>query len=185
MVTVCERCRDATQIGGGKAFAIAPAALEMSECDASYLDAETQRAIPDIPPRMRRFVRHRDGGRCCVPGCRASRHIHLHHIVSRSRAGGHQAHSTQPHRALMWPLRALARWRARNHRRAPNLVIRWARLEARGREAERVLIRANLAPELVRRAVRESCAHVGNDARVETLIEEALKRVRSLRKVSS
>ena len=29
----------------------------------------------DVPPRTQRFVRRRDGNRCCVDDCRAARHL--------------------------------------------------------------------------------------------------------------
>jgi hypothetical protein len=36
-------------------------------------------------------VLHRDGGKCCVPSCRASRYNEIHHIVGRAEGGGHDA----------------------------------------------------------------------------------------------
>ena len=71
--------------------ALDPADLARAECDAQRIgsDAEPGRAVQDVPPRIQRFVRRRDGGRCCVPGCRASRHLELHHVVPREAGGGH------------------------------------------------------------------------------------------------
>lgn len=37
----------------------------------------SQRIVPD---RLRRLIEHRDHG-CAVPGCAASRHLHIHHIT--------------------------------------------------------------------------------------------------------
>ena len=42
-----------------------------------------------IPPATRRHVLVRDGGHCQVPGCRNRRYLDLHHILPRSRGGGH------------------------------------------------------------------------------------------------
>ncbi len=43
----------------------------------------------DIPRRVRRVVERRDRGRCTVPGCRASRHLEMHHVTPRARGGLH------------------------------------------------------------------------------------------------
>jgi 5-methylcytosine-specific restriction endonuclease McrA len=42
-----------------------------------------------IPKATRDFVWARDHGRCCVPGCRATRNIAAHHIVFLSQGGDH------------------------------------------------------------------------------------------------
>ena len=47
------------------------------------------RATSDIPERTRKRVWARDGGRCCVPGCRATRHIDFHHLHPRALGGTH------------------------------------------------------------------------------------------------
>jgi len=72
----CERCAQGFAEGGGVKFAISTAALAMAECDAQRIGSievgRPARATQDVPPRTQRFVRRRDGNRCCVPGCRAS-----------------------------------------------------------------------------------------------------------------
>jgi hypothetical protein len=50
-----------------------------------------ERAHQDIPPSVARFVWHRDGGCCRVPGCRSARGIELHHVVHRADGGSHEA----------------------------------------------------------------------------------------------
>jgi len=40
-----------------------------------------------IPPRLRRFVLHRDGGRCTVSGCTSRYRLQVHHIVPWSHNG--------------------------------------------------------------------------------------------------
>src|SRR6185312_251959 len=37
-----------------------------------------------------RAVKQRDGYRCTVPGCRSARFLHVHHVLWRSRGGGHE-----------------------------------------------------------------------------------------------
>jgi hypothetical protein len=46
-------------------------------------------ATQEIPPRVRRLVMRRDHGRCSVPGCRAAKYLHIHHVVPREAGGGH------------------------------------------------------------------------------------------------
>ncbi len=92
-VTVCEKCKSGWQHGGGATVAISTAAVERAECDAvrvGSIDAdEPGRAVRDIPPATARLVRHRDRGRCRVPGCRSARGLELHHLVRRADGGSH------------------------------------------------------------------------------------------------
>ncbi len=64
--------------------------VQRAECDAQRIGPD-QRAKQDIPPKTRRFVFHRDGGKCVVPGCRAKRFLDVHHIITRADGGGHDA----------------------------------------------------------------------------------------------
>jgi len=43
----------------------------------------------DIPAKTRNRVWARDQGRCRVPGCRATRHIDIHHLIPRALGGTH------------------------------------------------------------------------------------------------
>jgi hypothetical protein len=94
-VTVCERCGQGWQDGGGQAIPISAAAVERAACDAQHIGsldaAEPARATQDIPPSVVRLVRRRDHGRCRVPGCRSAFGIELHHVVHRSAGGAHVA----------------------------------------------------------------------------------------------
>jgi len=94
-LTVCERCRQGWQEGGGAQIAVAPAVVERALCDAQHIGSidgtEPERAYQDIPPSVARLVWRRDGGRCRVPGCRSSRGLELHHLIHRADGGSHDA----------------------------------------------------------------------------------------------
>jgi hypothetical protein len=42
-----------------------------------------------IPPKLRRFILHRDGGACTIDGCRSRYRLQPHHITPRSHGGSH------------------------------------------------------------------------------------------------
>jgi hypothetical protein len=91
-ITRCDSCNRGVQLGGGRKFAIGLAALERAECDAQIigsLDGDPEVATQEVPPRVRRFVMNRDGGRCQVPGCRSALFLEVHHIVHREHGGTH------------------------------------------------------------------------------------------------
>jgi 5-methylcytosine-specific restriction endonuclease McrA len=92
-LTVCERCDRATQDASGQVVDVAPTVVARARCDAEYigrLDAATPvRLTSEIPPATRRLVWRRDHGRCAVPGCRAVKHLEIHHIVPREAGGDH------------------------------------------------------------------------------------------------
>ena len=93
-VTICDKCKQGWQHGGGLAVPVDAAAVARAECDAQYtgsIDVPTpERAHQDIPPATARLVRHRDHGRCRVPGCRSAHGIELHHIKHREHGGTHE-----------------------------------------------------------------------------------------------
>ena len=89
IITRCDACDAAWQEGGGRKQPLDPADLARAECDAERVGEG--RATQDVPPRIVRFVKRRDGGRCCVPDCRSSRYLEIHHIVSRELRGSHDA----------------------------------------------------------------------------------------------
>ncbi|MEP6860053.1 MAG: DUF222 domain-containing protein [Deltaproteobacteria bacterium] len=125
LTTVCVGCQQAWQHGGGRDLPIGETDLEIAECDAQRVgsDSEPGTAAQDVAPKVRRFVMLRDRRRCVVPGCRASRHIDVHHIVPRHLGGGHEAENltllcSGHHRALHDGTLAITG-------RAPNLVVSW------------------------------------------------------------
>jgi hypothetical protein len=42
-----------------------------------------------IPPKLKRFILHRDGGACTADGCRSRYRLQPHHIIPRSQGGTH------------------------------------------------------------------------------------------------
>lgn len=86
----CRDCGRVEQDGGGVRFAVDRKVLERAECDALICDDERgKRAKRTVPGPTERLVLQRARHRCEVPGCRASKHLTLHHIVFRSRGGTH------------------------------------------------------------------------------------------------
>ncbi len=96
-LTVCERCRTVTQRAGGDEVVVDEAVLERAECDAQRLGRvdlpDPPKATQDIPPRVRRAVIRRHGGKCAVPGCGHAAFLDLHHTERRADGGGHDADS--------------------------------------------------------------------------------------------
>jgi hypothetical protein len=99
-LTVCETCGRGWQEGRGEQVEVGSEVVEMAACDAQHLGhvpahvgsrhvGERRRARQSIPPRVRREVMRRDGGRCVVPGCRNSVFLDTHHLDLRSEGGDH------------------------------------------------------------------------------------------------
>ena len=89
-ITKCECCGQGWQLAAGRKIALTAAELETAECNATHigsLDGAPQRASSTIPPATERFVKHRDGYRCTVPGCRSSQNLEVHHIMHRAHGG--------------------------------------------------------------------------------------------------
>jgi len=133
MITICERCNQGWQDAAGRVIAIDAVDVERAECDAqrSGSDLEPERATQDITPMVRRFVWRRDHGKCCVPGCRASRNIDIHHVVHREHGGSHEADNL----ALTCSAhhRALHEGKLQITGSAPNLTITYANRPASSR----------------------------------------------------
>ncbi len=87
-ITICARCDRATHDVAGQSIDLAPAARDRACCDATRVSPSGE-TTADIPRRVRRVVERRDRGRCTVPGCRASRHLEMHHIEPRALGGEH------------------------------------------------------------------------------------------------
>jgi hypothetical protein len=92
-ITVCDGCKQGHQHGGGRMVPVDGAVVDMASCDAILIGsidgAMPARASSEIPPAIRRFVWHRDGGMCQTPGCRSTVGVAIHHIKHREHGGTH------------------------------------------------------------------------------------------------
>jgi hypothetical protein len=101
-MTLCETCGRGWQQARGEQVEVGPETVEMSLCDAQHLGriertathvgqttSTVRRARQPIPPRIRREVMRRDGGRCVAPGCRNAVYLDIHHLDLRSEGGDH------------------------------------------------------------------------------------------------
>ena len=92
-VTTCKVCQQSYIEGGGEASPIDQVTAARLLCDAEHIgdleSDEPTRVTSTIPAAIRRKVFHRDHFACVVPGCRATRHLDLHHVVHRENGGDH------------------------------------------------------------------------------------------------
>ena len=77
---------------------VGPLTLEEILCDGHVEILKTNvhgepltvgKTAKTIPPKLRRFILHRDGGACTADGCRSRYRLQPHHIVPRSHGGSH------------------------------------------------------------------------------------------------
>jgi len=57
---------------------------------ATVTTARPPRAPQTVPPAVRRYVLHRDHGRCVVPGCAHGSFLDVHHLCARAEGGTHE-----------------------------------------------------------------------------------------------
>ncbi|MEZ4339635.1 MAG: HNH endonuclease signature motif containing protein [Sandaracinaceae bacterium] len=78
---------------GAEDVAVDEVTLAMARCDAQEVgvvdDGVAPRATQTVPPKTRRQVMLRHGGRCAVPGCSHRAFAQVHHVVPRADGGGH------------------------------------------------------------------------------------------------
>jgi Holliday junction resolvasome RuvABC DNA-binding subunit len=93
VVHQCDDCGRAWQEGRGRWIELSEADRALAACDAVIVHEHEQAAssatTSDIPAKTRKRVWTRDRGRCRVPGCRATRHIDIHHLIPRALGGTH------------------------------------------------------------------------------------------------
>ena len=179
LVTRCDACGAGWQEGASTTQPLDEADLARAECDAQRVGEG--RAIQDVAPRVVRFVKRRDGGRCCVPGCRSARYLEIHHVVPRAQGGSHTADNLTllcdgHHRALHEGKLSITG-------SAPKLEVRWmthvgrepASRSATTRDAELALTTLGFKPPEARAAVAIAVAAVGATAPLDTLLREALR----------
>ncbi len=100
-LTVCEECSRATRQAGGEDVAVDEVTVEMARCDAQEIgridgSGALVRASQTIPPKTRRAVAHRHGGRCAAPGCTNACFVDQHHLDLRSEGGTHDPNRIVP-----------------------------------------------------------------------------------------
>ncbi|MEO7732918.1 MAG: HNH endonuclease signature motif containing protein, partial [Kofleriaceae bacterium] len=198
-VTVCARCQQGWQDGAGTTVPIGPGAVERAYCDAQHIGsldgAVPERAYQDVPPSVARFVRRRDGGRCRVPGCRSSRSLELHHVIHREHGGTHDAlnlilacsscHQAHHDGRLLisgdaehLEVRRVVPAGAAGSRDDSATIRGGDEAPDLAAEACRGLIGLGWTAAVARPAVEAARAVVGEDAPLEPLIFEALRRCR-------
>jgi hypothetical protein len=186
-VTLCRDCKRGWLHGAGSVSLMSPGAVEAALCDAQDIgDLESpivQRAKQTIPPAMRRKVKHRDKGRCRVPGCRASFNVDIHHLLPLSQGGTHtyenlltlcEAHHISHHEGALHI--------TVNAKSGEVTVLREGRNEftraKRAVEAATALRAEGFAKEAVRTAIERTKTHVGaNDLSREQWIAIAKRHM--------
>ena len=180
LISRCDACGAGWQEGAGTKQPLDDADLARAECDAQRVAGEG-RATQDVPPRVVRFVKRRDAGRCCVPGCRSARYLEIHHVVPRALGGSHAADNLTllcdgHHRALHEGKLSITG-------SAPKLEVRWLthvgrkpdRDAAIVRDAELALTTLGFKPPEARAAVSTAMSSLAANAPLESVLREALR----------
>jgi uncharacterized protein DUF222/Holliday junction resolvase RuvA-like protein/HNH endonuclease len=191
-MTVCARCKQGWQHGGGAKIPVDATAVDRALCDAQHIGSidgdAPERAHQDIPLKLRRLVWHRDGGRCQTPGCRSTRNLEIHHLEAIADGGQHVAsnltlrcgschHAHHDGRLMISgnaPDQIVTRWR---HEPAPP-HSKLSKLEdAIVREETRLaLVGMGWKPAIARAAIEAAASRVGRNAPLETWVREALRK---------
>jgi len=196
----CPSCDYAAHVGAGIAVPIHKSDRERAECDAQRTSA-TARATQDVTPRKRREIFRRDGGKCCVPGCRASRYLEVHHIITRAAGGSHELDNLTllcdgHHHALHEGKLTITG-------KAPAITVRWAHHAARSNppvrtthvwktpvgttdlatsalasDAVKALVGLRFPRPAARSAVNFALSRLGPATTLEQLVREALRAAR-------
>ena len=85
----CPDCDKTTVQTSRGELPLSPAERDHALCDAQ-VSRPGKRNTATIPPKIRHFVLARDRHRCQRPGCSHSRHLEVHHIVSRLEGGSNR-----------------------------------------------------------------------------------------------
>ena len=182
-ITTCDQCKRGWQTGAGREIEVDAATIECAQCDAEFLgrlDADTPaRVKPTVSPRRRRQVFARDHARCTVPGCRASRNLHIHHLVFRANGGSHKLSNLtllcSGHHQLMHDRILTISGTAPD-----KLHFDFRRRSVDGpepaaiAEAQAALVGLGFGAKAAREAVEIAWPHVGHEGALEALIREAL-----------
>ena len=180
-LAVCPTCERGTQDGAGVVVDVAPTVLAKARCDAEVIAPNGERT--KIPPKTREAVVRREHGRCAVPGCRAARHLAVHHIdhdpsnhALENLALLCDGHHTLHHDGKLRIERrggALAFTHAdgRPYGAAPPPTVDL-------HEIARTLEKLGFDRRASRVAVERAVAHVGRAAPLEQLVRAALREAR-------
>jgi Holliday junction resolvase RuvA-like protein/HNH endonuclease len=109
---VCPACGRGAQLASGELVAVGEEVLAMAACDGEHINlhpappanenraaaatdttpaspraTHVGRARKGVPPATRRAVLHRDRHCCCVPGCKNTHFVDVHHLQPRSEGG--------------------------------------------------------------------------------------------------
>jgi hypothetical protein len=169
-VTTCRDCKRGWLHGAGSVSLVSPGAVEAALCDAQEIgDLDSplvQRAKQTIPHAMRRKVKHRDKGRCRVPGCRSSTNVDIHHLRPVSKGGTHaygnlislcEAHHIAHHEGALHLTLNVQTGELSIKREGGNNFTR----AARAVEAAAALRADGLARDAIRAAIERTKTHVG------------------------
>jgi hypothetical protein len=187
LLTVCSQCERGTQEASGIQVPVDAATIERARCDAQHIgsttDAVPMRAEQDIPPRVRRFVWRRDGGRCQTPGCRSARGLEVHHIVRRADGGSHDPSNMRLqcsacHSALHHGTLEIVDGEARRPSIEPAAVPRGTDFDAAACrvQARDALVGLGWKRSIASAAVDDAVSALGPVAPLDALIREALRR---------
>jgi hypothetical protein len=187
LLTVCKQCERGTQEASGIQVPVDAATIERAQCDAQHIGATTDtspaRAEQDVPPKVRRFVWRRDGGRCQTPGCRSARGLEVHHIVRRADGGSHDASNLRLqcsacHSAIHRNTLEIVDGEARRPAVEPDSVPRGTDFDAAACrvQARDALVGLGWKRSIASAAVDDAISALGPAAPLDTLIREALRR---------
>lgn len=184
VLTVCEVCDRARLDAAGQTLDVSPEIVAEVRCDIAARKA--------VPRGTRRTVWQRDHSRCSVPGCRASRYLHLHHIVARAEGGSNDASNLI--------LLCSAHHRALHHGRLSITGQAPAALQFTHRDGQKygapppppppdvfadataALIGLDFKPAEANAAVARARSHVGPDTPLEDVIRACLRECGSARR---
>ncbi len=220
VVHKCDDCGRAWQEGRGRWLQLRDQDLALAECDAMIVHETTNldgtadpspltstRPTSDIPEATRKRIWTRDRGRCCVPGCRATRHIDIHHLLARLLGGTHDEWNlvllcSGHHKLLHEGILAITGRApeelifirdgkrlvdARSDAELDDVSVGSLRPAPRSRfadvtklvHAKQALRDLGFTARAARAALEEASAHVGADADVPQLVRAALQVGRS------
>jgi hypothetical protein len=182
-VTTCKECKRGWMHGAGTVSLMSPGAVEAALCDAQHIgdldSPDVERATQTIPPAMRRKVKHRDKGKCRVPGCRSSTNVDIHHLLPLCKGGTHaygnlvtlcESHHIAHHEGALH-ITVDARTGELTVRREGRNAFT---LATRAIQAAKALRGEGFAKDAVRAAIERTKTHVGTtELSVEHWIEVA------------